>query len=271
MIIAELCQNHNGDSGLLYEMVMRSAEAGARFCKIQSFFAEDLSDEWKTKDYDRLKNLELNWDQHASFVEWCKQAGVTPMTSVYTFRYAEKLYHAGFRHIKIGSAQASNEDLIRRYLVLSFKVFVSTGGQDLSSLPHVGPLEGVFHCVSKYPHSPWEADLTRMLETRKYWLHTAMGFSDHSDPLSSGWADASKAALFLGASYVERHFTMLPRDQTKDGPVSVDLAQLKELCAWDQLSQEERLEKEAWLGLLRCPKTTEERELIYRYQSRWKP
>lgn len=270
MIIAELCQNHLGKPDLLREMVAKAAEAGCAYAKIQTFFADDLSPEWR-HEYDRLKSLELDWDTHAKFVQWCKEFQITPMTSVYTLDYAQQLHEAGFKYIKIGSAQACNEDLIRTYIGLGFKVLLSTGGHKILDIPKVGPLTGIFHCVSKYPHMPEEANLLRMLEFRKwYGMGTPLGFSDHTDPLDPGWYQPSKLALFMGATFIERHFTILDRDQTKDGKVSVDFEQLKELNRWDRLAQTERLEEVGELGMLSYPQSQDELDLIARYEKRWK-
>lgn len=269
MIIAEACQNHRGDTDLLREMVAKAAEAGSQFCKIQTFFADDLGPNWKD-EYDRLKGLELDWQAHKRFVQWCCNDGVIPMTSVYTKRYIPQLWEAGFRYIKIGSAQCDDEDLIKSYLTVGFKVVVSTGGHRLKDIPKIGPLFGVLHCVSKYPCPPEEADLLRMLELRKHWGSTPIGFSDHTDPRSPNWDRASKVSLFLGGTIVERHFTLLPRNETKDGPVSISFDQLKELCRFDKLSQEDKLKEHPELGLLVCAKDKPEIDIIRRYKDRWK-
>lgn len=268
MIISEFCQNHNGNMGLLHEMVVKSAEAGAQFAKIQSFFAEDLNLEWH-HDFERLKRTELNWEQQAQFVKWCREYNLIPMTSVYSFKYADKLHESGFEWIKIGSAQSNREMLIRNYKMLGFKVIQSTGGRELKKCTRVGPIEGVLHCVSKYPHDPLESNLSRMLEIKKYWHNTPYGFSDHSNPADVRWDAPSKIAMSLGASFIERHFTLLSRHETKDGPVSVNFEQLKELCRWDKLAFSEKLSERPEIGLIVCPQMGSEIELIRKYEGRW--
>ena len=86
-VIAELCQNHNGDSGLIQEMVQAAAEAGADIAKIQFIDSADLTYRKKFDDgliedkeikvikrpykeeYNRLKKLDLNKDDHLNFIE----------------------------------------------------------------------------------------------------------------------------------------------------------------------------------------------------------
>lgn len=192
------------------------------------------------------------------------------MTSVYSYDYAEKLWNAGFRWVKIGSAQAMDKDLIEAYVKTGFQVIVSTGGQSLNDLPKVHPLAGVLHCVSKYPARAFESNLCRMLELKKYWPSAPFGFSSHLDPLDSNTMSVLETALFLGATYIEVHFTLLSRDQTKDGPVSLNTEQLTQLCAYDRMSYKERIMRDPLLGVLVSPPKDEERALIQKYAGRWK-
>jgi sialic acid synthase SpsE len=269
MLIAELCQNHLGSMEVLREMVAKASEAGATFAKIQSFFADDLSDDWKS-DYDRLKALELTWEEHATFAKWCKEYGLTPMTSVYTFDYADELNKAGIRHIKIGSAQSTDEDLITQYIATGFHVYVSTGGTPLAKVSKMGPLAGVFHCVSEYPANPYRANLIRLFDLKRSFPGCALGFSDHTDPTDLEWSWPAKLAMLLGVTYVEKHFTVMDRSRTKDGKVSIDFGQLKELVRWDRLSLEEKLREWPTLGAMVYPQDQSEIQLIDKYRGRWK-
>ena len=269
MIIAECCQNHNGNLEILRDMVFNAAEAGVDFVKIQSFFADDLADQSNVEELARLKKLELSWDDHVRFVDWCKQAGVLPMTSVYTSRDLNKLKEIGFDHIKIGSAQASNSQLIKDCLP-RFQVLVSTGGQRLNELDW-DVLAGVFsvlHCVSHYPALPNQANLWRINEIRNTLGFNKVGFSDHTDPALHGWELPSKIALFLGANVIERHFTILPRGKTKDGNVSLDFAQLSDLCKFAKLDLDGKREELGLWSMLRSKQ--DDFELVEKYKGRWK-
>jgi len=272
MIIAELCQNHEGDLDVLKSMVFQSANAGAWACKIQSFFADDLTYEFK-HDYDRMKRLELSWEAHGQFVDWCKEAGVVPMTSVYTTDHVGKLSDLGFKWVKIGSSNSHNKGLAAHYKLSGFKVIISTGGRDLRKIPKFYPLEGVLHCVSKYPHSPYEANLLRMLEIKHSWPKSACGFSDHTDPTHREWFLPSYMASYLGASYIEKHITLLGYNDTKDGPVSINMMKLKQICEFDGLTQDkkaEQLERKGSFLVLKKATIEGEKELIAKYQNRWR-
>lgn len=275
MIISEFCQNHSGDKDILFNMIDAAADAGARFCKIQTFFADDLADRsvfpgrGPTPEYVRMKALELDWATQAKFCGRVKGLGMVPMTSVYTAKYHKELHACGFEWLKIGSAQADNTDLIATLKALGFKVIISTGGHDLESMPRLGPIEGVLHCVSEYPHHPYKANIGRMLELKKYWPNTPVGFSSHVDPLDSGWRYPLYLASYLGATFIEVHFTIQDRRATKDGPVSLDADQLKQLCSFDKESRGVKLRFCPTFGIISCDQRKEELELINKYKSRW--
>ena len=268
MIIAEFSHNHGGDMALLKRMVDHASAAGAQFAKIQTHFAEDLQAEWR-QDFERVSKYQLSWDSHRQFVVWCEEAKITPMTSVYSFRHAEELWKAGVRDIKIGSAQAMNEDLIIKYKVAGFRVYVSTGGHDVRDLPRRAPHCWV-HCNSVYPTSPYETNLARIYDLRRIFPSAQVGYSSHVDPTHKDWALPLKLASFLGASPIEVHFTLLPREETKDGKVSLDVAQLTELCQFEKLTWEEKQEHHEWFGTLVTTPKKEEAELIERYSRRFR-
>jgi len=264
VIIAELCQNHNGDMELLQEMVAKAAQSGAHFAKIQTFFAEDLQDGWGDQ-FERMKQNELNFDQHEQFVKWCRKFKIIPMTSVYTTRYAQQLYNCGFEHVKIGSAQCTDTSLILSYITAGFKVTISTGGHSEKEIPKLAPLFGVLHCVSQYPTDEDKADLIRMVKLRKWFPTANVGLSDHSQGLK-----VSKLALTMGAQLVERHFSLLPREMTKDGVVSINAEELTDLCRFERLPTTEKLKEEPSFGMIVYPKEESEIELIKKYKTRFR-
>ena len=102
-------------------------------------------------------------------------------------------------------------------------------------------VEVVFlHCVTIYPTPMEELHLDRLSFLRRFSKY--VGYSDHSKPKETQlWA--SKIALALGANCIERHFTILADDQTKDGPVSISPSELKELSKFAKMSRYDMMQE----------------------------
>jgi len=259
MVISELCQNWSGNKDLLWEMVDASAKAGAWACKTQCFFADDLAPNWQ-QDYDRVKKCELDWGTSAEFTARCRDQNLIPMTSVYSWKYADRLSRCGFKHIKIGSAQCSDKELIEQYIDSGFKVIVSTGGHTLSEVQASVPqsVYGVLHCVSLYPVMDLEALNMGRIDVLKHLYPDALvGFSDHTERTIG-----ARVAIDSGARIIEKHFTLLPKEETKDGPVSADYEELKIICDYYKGVGARYIEQSRLF--------IQERELIKKYKTRWR-
>lgn len=259
-IIAELCQNHLGDRRLLLEMVWAAAEAGATIAKIQSIWAEDLTyrERFETgvvdaagrtqcikrpygPEYRRLRPLNLSAKDHWAFVQECEKARIVPMTTVFARSRIRLVQEAGFRYVKVASYDCASLSLLRELRARFETLYVSTGAtydQEVEEAANVlaGTDFTFLHCVTIYP-TPFELlNLGRMAFLRKY--TSKVGFSDHTLVERDG-LKAAVAALYLGADVVERHFTLLPRDRTRDGPVSITSGELRELVAFASMTAAE--------------------------------
>jgi N,N'-diacetyllegionaminate synthase len=125
------------------------------------------------------------------------------------------------------------------------EIIVSTGATHDDEVIHAAEiLKGtnfsMLHCVTLYP-----TPLEQMHMARMEWLRTlspSVGYSDHSLVSDTGLL-ASKAALALGADIIERHFTLLLASETRDGPVSINKSELKELSNFSKLSGDDKLLK----------------------------
>ena len=262
LLIAECCQNHSGDREVLARMVDEAAAAGADLVKLQAIRSTDLvfreRFEPDAVDEDghraailrpyeqeraRLAGLDLDEDDERFFVERCAAAGVQPMITLFTRFVADHYRELGFTWAKIASYDCRSVPLLREAAAAFDDVVVSTGA---SFDDEVDRAVGVFvegqlsllHAVTIYPTGLEDLHLARMR-----WLRhrcSSVGFSDHTAPAVTGLR-ASKLALALGADVVERHFTVLPPDATRDGPVSVDPAGLAELRRFADLRPEERM------------------------------
>ena len=256
-IIAEFCQNHNGNKELLEEMIFAAAEAGADYAKIQTIFADDLSfrdrfeegimenDLVKTikrpykSEYERLRKLEIPFEWYEWYIETCKDAGIIPLTTVFNRSHIEKVASFNWDSVKVASYDCASFPFLSVLKKYFKHIFVSTGATfDAEIIKAVEVLKGtsfsLLHCVTIYPTPLNEVHLARLDFLRQF--TNSVGFSDHT-LVSRDHIKASVVALYLGADVIERHFTLLNPQKTKDGPISIDKQQLTQLCSLAHGSQ----------------------------------
>lgn len=250
ILIAECCQNHSGDRETLKRMVHAAAESGADYAKIQGLYSRDITfrkrfEEGRTAsdgtvevikrpyqpEVDRLRALDLSPDDEAWFVDECLRAGVASMITTFTRGSVARLGSMGFEAVKIASYDCKSFPLLREVRAQWSKIFVSTGATyDTEIARAVEELSGaeltLLHCVTVYPTPLDGLHLRRLATLRRFC--PSVGFSDHSKPADTG-LNASKLALALGASCIERHFTVSEPGATRDGAVSVNPAMMSEL------------------------------------------
>ena len=258
-IIAEFCQNHRGNLDTLKGMVRTAAEAGADYAKIQSMRADDLVyrdrfEEGKVEggkqvaikrpykaEYQRLKPMDLSDEAHNVFIDECKSAGIKPLTTVFSRTRIPFLASLPWLEIKVPSYDCASFPMIRELAERFDHLFISTGATHDDEIEETAKILKkhsftFLHCVTVYPTPLDRMNLARMSYLRKF--TKSVGFSDHSLVERDG-LKASIAALYLGANVIERHFTILDRTLTKDGPISIDPTQLKELVAYAKMSKNE--------------------------------
>jgi N,N'-diacetyllegionaminate synthase len=282
IIIAECCQNHNGDINVLKQMVYEAAESGADYVKIQAIrsselvfrdrFENGLNDKTNQKcivrpfapEKDRLFKLDLTLDEEKYFVDLCKSVGIKSMVTLFTWNGLYDSIDLGYDAIKVASYDCASFPFLKEIKKNWNRIFVSTGATFEKEIKKAATvLKGsdfqFLHCVTIYPTKLNQLHLLRMKKLKQYNEH--IGFSDHTKP-SDTQLIASKLAMSLGASCIERHFTILDENMTKDGPVSINPAQLKELCEFGQYDvseQKKLIEKE--YPLWRSSSGNPEREL----------
>lgn len=258
-IIAEFCQNHKGDRLILKEMIWAAAETGADYAKIQSIRADELTyrerfEEGVVEDgraraikrpyqpeYNRLKPIDLSWDTHAWFIEECNRAHIKPLTTVFTRAAIPKVAALPWNEVKVASYDCASYPLLRELKARFAHLYVSTGATHDEEIEQAAKtLDGhsftFLHCVTIYPTPLDEMHLARMDFLKNF--TPSVGFSDHS-LVSRDGIKASIVAISRGADVVERHFTILSPDQTKDGPVSLNPDLLRQLVAFARMPQYE--------------------------------
>ena len=258
-LVAEFCQNHNGDFDTLLRMIDAAVEGGATHGKIQTIFAGDLAfrgefEEGKTAadgtvqvikrpyqtEYDRLKKLELSYEEHRRFVDACRRSGLEPLTTAFNLTSVPHIRDLGWKSVKVASYDCGSLPLIEALSASFDEIIVSVGASyddeieaAARRLKQSGKRYTLLHCVTVYPTPLLDMNLAR-LEWLKS-LAPSVGLSDHSLVERDG-VKAALAAVHLGADTIERHFTILPQDQTRDGRVSIRSEHLRQIVDFARLS-----------------------------------
>ncbi len=261
-IIAEFCQNHNGDESILDEMIHQAAESGATYGKIQTIFADDLAFRSQFEEglieagvtrcikrpyqpeYDRLKKLELSYEQQHRFVDKCLKYKLEPLTTCFNRGSVGKIAELKMKTIKVASYDCGSLPLIKDLSQHFDHIILSTGAtyddeiQKASAyLKSINKKFALLHCVTIYPTPLTEIHLNRMSYLKNFCPH--VGLSEHTHVENDG-IKASVAAIYQGAEYIERHFTILKPSETRDGVVSITPKHLKELVMFAQLPKDQQ-------------------------------
>lgn len=260
-LIAEMCQNHMGSRDVLEKMMVAAAGSGATHVKIQGLYSYELvfrkefehdGDSGINRPFDaekaRLSQLDLAPEDESFFVQKAQQLGVVPMITVFTHHGLERAIDAGFESFKIASYDCASIELISRVLPVAKELVISTGATAWSEVEKTVAFVKQFamekttvaflHARTEYPNKIENIGLERMVALAR--MGVQFGFSDHSEPEISGLF-ASKAALVLGATWIERHFTIMERELTKDGKVSIGPNELALLADFARLPLPQQL------------------------------
>jgi len=261
-IIAEFCQNHNGNVKVLAKMIEKAKINGASHAKLQGLYSSELTKRSEFEpgnqtngsllrpfqiEFDRLSKLDLSPDVESRFVQDCINAEIVPMITVFTHAGLDRAVDAGFKSFKIASYDCASRELIRRLLPYADELVISTGAtlwheieltaELVSSSKKPETKIAFLHARTIYPTPLENMNISRMMYLK--YLGWETGLSDHSRPEIDGLI-ASKLAIHLGASYIERHFTILDRVETRDGPVSINPMELRELFDFSNKNPQER-------------------------------
>ncbi|WP_333866596.1 N-acetylneuraminate synthase [Sphingobacterium sp.] len=231
LIIAEAGVNHNGDINNAIKLIDIAAEAGVDFIKFQTFKAEKLVSKNAKKaeyqlqnmnseddsQYAMLKKLELSLQDHETLINYCKKKGIQFFSTAFDLDSLQYLKDIGLELVKIPSGEITNLPYLRKAAKLFSKVILSTGMStmdDVSSAVRVFRAEDVtditiLHCNTEYPTPMVDVNLKAMLAIKDQ-FQTEVGYSDHTLGI-----EVPIAAVTLGASVIEKHFTL---DKGMPGP-----------------------------------------------------
>jgi len=252
-IISELCQNHNGDMEIL-EAMIKSASKHSSILKIQTIKADTLTNRSEYEnfrpfegEYNRLKGLELSKEDEKFFIEKCKEYNVESMTTIFTPKHAEYFNDLGYTNLKLSGYSIPAFDYGNKLKDFNFKkLYFSASSLTLDeislTIKNLRELNIDFcllGCTCVYPTPLEKANLQNIPFYKFYFNLDEIGYSDHSNPYEDNLL-TPKLAIFQGIDVLERHFTILKIDETRDGKVSMTPDMLSELRRFSNLTISEQ-------------------------------
>jgi len=249
LIIAEAGVNHNGSIELAKQLVEAAANAGADFVKFQTFKAGSLvSKTAKKAEYQQknindaddsqfamLSKLELNENMHHELIAYCKKSAIQFLSTGFDIESINFLDSLNIPFFKIPSGEITNKPYLQHIARKRKPVIMSTGMANMNEIKaalHVLTEHGlakdqitVLHCNTEYPTPMEDVNLKAMLHIQNE-LGVKIGYSDHTNGI-----EVPIAAVALGATVIEKHFTL---DRNLPGPdhkASLEPDQLKAMIA----------------------------------------
>lgn len=231
-IIAEAGVNHNGSLIIAKQLVDAASLAGADAVKFQTFKADNLVSKSAQKaeyqkittnaeesQHEMIKKLELDRSAHLELIAYCKAKNIEFLSTPFDHDSIELLHELGLAIFKIPSGEITNLPYLRHIGGLNKQVILSTGMASLGeietaiqSLTQAGTQREkirILHANTEYPTPMADVNLKAM-QTIGQAFNLAYGYSDHTNGI-----EIPIAAVALGASVIEKHFTL---DKTLAGP-----------------------------------------------------
>jgi N-acetylneuraminate synthase len=245
-IIAEMSGNHNRSLDRALAIVDAAAASGAHGLKIQTYTADTMtldvdSADFRINDPDNLwdgSNLHqlyqqayTPWEWHQEIFERCKKHGMVGFSTPFDATAVEFLEQLDVPCYKIASFEVTDIPLLEKVAATGKTVIMSTGMATVKELDeaihtlHAGGNKELIllKCTSTYPATPVDTNLRTIPHLRDL-FKVMVGLSDHT--LGTGVAIA---AVALGATVIEKHFTLARADGGVDSAFSIEPAELRSL------------------------------------------
>ena len=248
LIIAEAGVNHNGSLEMAFELIDAASDAGADVVKFQTFKAENLVTQSAAKanyqlgttdvqetQFEMIKKLELSYDMHLKLISKCNEKGIRFSSTGFDTSSVDVLIELGVDFLKVPSGEITNLPYLRHVGTKGLPIILSTGMckmQEVASALEILEKAGarkhditVLHCNTEYPTPMEDVNLRAMLSMENE-LGLKVGYSDHTLGI-----EVPIAAVAMGATVIEKHFTL---DRSMDGPdhaASLEPSKLKKMVS----------------------------------------
>ena len=243
-IIAEAGVNHNGSIDLAKKLIDVASSSGADAIKFQTFKAKNLATKYSEKakyqknttskketQFNMLKKLELNASMHRRLISYCKNKKIMFLSSPFDHESIDLLKNLGLEIFKIPSGEITNLPYLRNIGKLNKKIILSTGMSNMSEIKNAlnilinsGTKKNnitILHTNTEYPTPMEDVNLKAMLTMGKT-FNISFGYSDHTLGI-----EVDIAAVALGATCIEKHFTLDTNMEGPDHKASLEPNQLK--------------------------------------------
>lgn len=233
LIIAEAGVNHNGSLELAKQLIDKAVEAGVDIIKFQTFKSEKLvSKAARQAEYQQrnigkkdegqlamLKKLELSQADHEELISYCNERGIRFFSTAFDMDSIDYLHSLDMGLWKIPSGEITNYPYLRKIAQYKEPVILSTGMCELSDIEAAMKVLldfgvrkeqiTILHCNTEYPTPFADVNIKAMLEIGEK-FGVQIGYSDHTKGI-----EVPIAAVALGATVIEKHFTL---DKNMEGP-----------------------------------------------------
>ena len=249
LIIAEAGVNHNGSLGLAKQLIDKAVEAGVDIIKFQTFKSEKLvSKAAKQAEYQQrnigkknegqltmLKKLELSQADHEELIAYCNEKGIRFFSTAFDMDSIDYLHSLNMGLWKIPSGEITNYPYLRKIAQYQEPVILSTGMCELTDIEtalnvllQFGVTKEqitILHCNTEYPTPFTDVNLKAMLEIGEK-FGVQIGYSDHTKGI-----EVPIAAVALGATVIEKHFTLDKNMEGPDHKASLEPVELKTMVS----------------------------------------
>ena len=241
ILVAELSANHGASLEIALKSIEVAAEAGVDAVKIQTLQPEKITLDSDRSEFrvvgglwdgrhliDLYKEAYTPWEWLPKLQNKAKQCSVNLFSSPFDIEAVDFLVANNVPALKIASAEAMDVNFVRYCSSFGLPIILSTGMSTLEELETAKDIIlankcelTILHCIAEYPAEVDKMNISS-IPYMKNALHHSIGLSDHS--ISN---HASASAVVCGVNMIEKHFSIMPANETLDGEFSLNPSQLK--------------------------------------------